>query len=138
MSSAVLAVRYAFFAALATLVNLAVQRLVLLAGQTAFSYLIALGAGTLAGLVVKYLLDKRWIFGDREGGLRAHGRKFSLYTAMGIVTTALFWGTETLFWLLGHTQAMRELGALLGLTLGYFVKYRLDRRFVFTPAGGYS
>jgi hypothetical protein len=27
---------------------------------------------------------------------------------------------------------MREAGAVLGLTVGYVVKYRLDRRYVFT------
>lgn len=54
--------------------------------------------------------------------------------AMGLVTTAIFWGTETAFWLLWQTDAMRELGAVLGLTVGYVVKYRLGRRFVFREA----
>jgi putative flippase GtrA len=50
---------------------------------------------------------------------------------MGIVTTAIFWSTETAFWLIWETHTMRELGAVLGLSLGYVVKYALDRRFVF-------
>jgi hypothetical protein len=29
---------------------------------------------------------------------------------------------------------MRELGAVIGLAIGYVVKYNLDRRFVFTDA----
>ncbi len=127
-----LVLRYAAFAVVATLANLATQRLVLVAGDDAASFAVAVGAGTLVGLVVKYALDKRWIFGDRETGLKAHGRKFSLYTAMGLVTTAIFWGTETAFWLLWRTDLMREAGAVLGLTVGYVVKYRLDRRYVFT------
>jgi len=86
------------------------------------------------GLVVKYLLDKRWIFGDRSQGMRAHGRLFTLYTAMGILTTAIFWGTETAFWLAWRTEAMREAGAVIGLAVGYVLKYRLDRRYVFTGA----
>ncbi len=53
---------------------------------------------------------------------------------MGLVTTTIFWGAESLFWFVWHTQAMRELGAVLGLAVGYVVKYRLDRRFVFTDA----
>jgi putative flippase GtrA len=52
---------------------------------------------------------------------------------MGLVTTAIFWGTETLFWWLWHTDAMRELGAVIGLTIGYVTKYQLDKRFVFAP-----
>ena len=73
--------RYGAFAVVATLVNLGLQRLVLAAlGTTVVQYLIALVLGTGAGLVVKYLLDKRWIFADFETGARAHGRKFTLYT----------------------------------------------------------
>lgn len=129
-----LLLRYAGFAVLATLANLATQRLVLLAGDGGTAFALAVGAGTLVGLVVKYLLDKRWIFYEDATGLRAHGRKFTLYTVMGIVTTAVFWGTETAFWIFWKTDVMRELGAVLGLTIGYVIKYNLDRRFVFTDA----
>lgn len=129
-----LALRYAAFAALATVVNLATQRAVLAIGEGPGIFLAALFSGTLTGLVLKYLLDKRWIFDDRATGLAAHGRKFSIYTAMGLITTAIFWATETAFWLTFRTDAMRELGAVLGLAAGYALKYRLDRRFVFTDA----
>jgi len=90
--------------------------------------------GTGAGLVLKYALDKHWIFYDATAGAKAQGGQFALYTAMGLVTTAIFWASETAFWLVGHTQAAREAGAVLGLAVGYGVKYRLDRRFVFTDA----
>lgn len=101
------------------------------------TYWTALLTGTGVGLTVKYVLDKRWIFADRSTGLRAHGRKFTLYTAAGVLTTAIFWGMETAAWLAWRTQFAREAGALLGLAIGYVVKYRLDRRFVFAgPAAG--
>lgn len=134
MSLGTLVLRYAAFAVVATLANLLTQRLVLLGGASTVRFALAMAAGTGVGLVVKYLLDKRWIFQDMDGGLRAHGRKFTLYTAMGLVTTAVFWGTETAFWLVWQTDAMREVGAVLGLTVGYVAKYNLDRRFVFRPA----
>lgn len=138
MSRTTLALRYAAFAALAVLANLAAQRLVL-AGTSdtgSISFVLALGTGTLVGLVVKYLLDKRWIFYDRSSGIQAHTTRFALYSAMGLVTTAIFWVSETLFWLVGGTEFAREVGAVLGLTVGYVVKYELDRRFVFdAPAG---
>lgn len=123
--------RYAFFALLATLANLGTQRMVLSPAPDGPRYMLAVGAGTLVGLVVKYLLDKRWIFYDTGTGIRAHGRMFTLYTLMGVATTAIFWGSETAFWLLWRTDAMRELGAVLGLTVGYVAKYQLDKRFVF-------
>ncbi|MCK9541203.1 MAG: GtrA family protein [Novosphingobium sp.] len=132
MTPHALVTRYALFAALATLANLAVQRLVLMAGYGTVAFAAAVVAGTLAGLVLKYALDKRWIFFDRSSGVAAHGRKFTLYTAMGLVTTAIFWASETAAWLVWRSDLAREAGAVLGLAVGYVVKYRLDRRFVFT------
>lgn len=129
MTLAQLVLRYGAFAVAATLANLGAQRLVL--GLGSGGYWLALAVGTGVGLVVKYALDKRWIFHDARGALRAEGRKFSLYTLTGVGTTAIFWGSETAFWLIGQSHAAREAGAVLGLTLGYVLKYRLDRRFVF-------
>ena len=132
MTLQTLILRYVAFAFVAVIANLATQRAVLQFGETGVYFSAAVGAGTIVGLVVKYLLDKRWIFYDVEIGLKNHSRKFSFYTAMGVVTTAIFWGTETAFWLVWQTDIMRELGAILGLSVGYVVKYNLDRRFVFT------
>lgn len=132
MSTTSLALRYALFAVIATVANLGTQRMVLACGETAVIFALAVAAGTLVGLVVKYVLDKRWIFFDQSTGVKAHSRKFALYTAMGLITTCIFWGSETAFWLIWGTDAMRELGAVLGLMVGYVTKYMLDRRFVFT------
>ena len=128
-----LALRYAVFAALSIAVNLATQALSFAAYEGRFALILAMGFGTGTGLVVKYALDKRYIFDDREGGVRAHSAKFTRYTAMGVATTALFWATELAFAALGDDPRLKYLGAVLGLTLGYAVKYRLDRRFVFQP-----
>ncbi len=134
MTLTVLVLRYALFAGLATLANLAAQRFVLTFGRSDMLFAAAVVAGTGVGLVLKYVLDKRWIFQDFSTGIGAHGRKFALYTGMGIFTTLIFWGSETAFWAIWRTDAMRELGAVLGLAVGYVVKYRLDRRFVFNDA----
>jgi putative flippase GtrA len=132
MTLQTLFLRYGAFAVIATIANLATQRGVLQFGDTGVIFAAAVGAGTMVGLIIKYLLDKRWIFYDLETGAKSHGRKFSLYPAMGIVTTVIFWGAETVFWLIWQTDFMRELGAVIGLGIGYVVKYHLDRRFVFT------
>lgn len=134
MTLSTLILRYSAFAVIATLANLGAQRAVLAWVPGGAGFALAVVAGTGVGLVIKYLLDKHWIFYDRAAGLRAHGRQFTLYTAMGLVTTAIFWGFETGFWLFWKTDAMRELGAVIGLVIGYVVKFRLDRRFVFTDS----
>lgn len=131
LSLGLLVLRYGAFAVVATLVNLGVQRAALGAVPLLAP---AMLAGTAAGLVVKYLLDKRWIFFDSATGAAAHGRKFALYTAMGVVTTLIFWGSETAAWAIWHSETAREAGAIAGLMVGYVVKFRLDRRFVFTDA----
>ncbi|WP_370629007.1 GtrA family protein [Celeribacter sp. PS-C1] len=129
LSTSALILRYSGFAILATLANLGAQRMVLGAWPTGL--FVAMIIGTGIGLVVKYLLDKRWIFFDIETGARAHGRKFGLYTAMGLITTAIFWGMEAGAWAIWQTTLAREIGAILGLGIGYVVKFHLDRRFVF-------
>ena len=132
MTLRVLITRYALFALIATFLNLAIQRYILFLGSGEFVFLIALIVGTFLGLVVKYVLDKRWIFQDLAVGFNQNAHLFSRYTLMGLASTALFWITEVTFWITWQTEAMRELGAILGLSCGYFLKYHLDCHFVFT------
>jgi putative flippase GtrA len=122
-----LAFRYVLFAILATVANLAAQRLVLMAGDGAPIFALAVITGTAIGLLLKFVLDKHWIFFDRSTGIR----QFGLYTLMGGATTAIFWGFETAAWLVWGTEQMRETGAICGLAVGYAAKYYLDKQFVF-------
>ena len=48
-----------------------------------------------------------------------------------MVTTLVFWGTEFAFHLAFQTDAMRYLGGVIGLVIGYAIKYQLDKRYVF-------
>lgn len=129
-----LILRYTTFATLATLANLATQREVLLFGNSPSVVILAIAAGTIVGLLIKYVLDKRWVFYDSQTGVLEHGKKFTLYVGMGLITTAVFWGAECAFWVIWNSDAMREIGAILGLSVGYAMKYYLDRRYVFTDA----
>lgn len=128
-----LALRYAAFAAIATGVNVATQDVTTAFYQGPHALWAGIFAGTGTGLVTKYLLDRRWIFGEGRADLGEHSRKFSLYTLMGVATTFIFWVTEWTFdRLSGGDEAWRYTGAVVGLAIGYTVKYRLDKRFVFT------
>ncbi len=131
MTLGTLTFRYAIFAVIATIANLATQRAVLQVGTTGANFIAAIGMGTIIGLIIKYALDKQWIFYDQDMGLKNNTRKFTLYTIMGVLTTLIFWGAETAFWLIWQTDRMREIGAIIGLAIGYIVKYNLDKRFVF-------
>jgi putative flippase GtrA len=136
-ATAATAALYASFGAVATAANLLAQAAAHAVwppapGAPDPAYWVALGFGTGVGLVVKYALDKRWIFHDRSAGLAAHSRRFSLYTAMGLLTTVIFWGMQTAFFMLWESQIALYFGGALGLAIGYVVKYNLDKRFVFT------
>lgn len=135
-----LVILYSLFGAISTLVNLISQafmhRLIPPSpGSLGIGYWAALVVGTLTGLVVKYVLDKRWIFFDQSAGIGENGKKFVLYSLMGVITTGIFWGVQTGFFLLWKSREMLYLGAAIGLAIGYFVKYRLDKHFVFASAG---
>jgi len=131
-----LALRYTLFAALSTATNLGVQKLTGSIAAGPWSLYIKMAFGTAAGVVVKYLLDKRYIFHYTPPSRRAEAMKFLLYTSLSVVTTLVFWATELLFHRLFAFDGSEYLGAATGLTLGYTLKYRLDKHFVFTrPAG---
>jgi len=126
-----LAARYTAFAALSIAVNIATQVLSthIYSGKLSIPISILLGTGT--GLVTKYLLDKRFIFAYQTRSYRHEAKTFVLYTIMGLVTTVIFWGTEYAFHLMFASDAMRYFGGIVGLFIGYLIKYQLDRALVF-------
>jgi putative flippase GtrA len=123
---------YALFALAATLVNLGVQRLASAMWPWRMRDLAALAAGTGAGLVVKYLLDSRWIFAFRGRGTVQDLRAFVGYAATGVLTTGIFWAVELGFLSAFRAEWARYAGGAVGLCLGYTAKYFLDKRFVFS------
>jgi len=126
-----LAAKYAVFAGCATAANIGTQYLFLQAYKGPFSLYAAMAAGTIVGLVIKYILDKRYIFYHTTDGMRDDLFKFIIYSAMGVITTLVFWGTEILFNFLLPWEWAKYAGATIGLTVGYLTKYQLDKRFVF-------
>ncbi|WP_043202479.1 GtrA family protein [Paraburkholderia acidipaludis] len=122
---------YALFALLSMAANLGCQKVAWTLYEGAFAIPLSVCVGTGVGLIVKYALDKTWIF-RFEHRSAAHGiQTFSRYVAMGLATTAIFWATEFGAEALFHSEPARLTGGALGLVLGYFAKYQLDKRFVF-------
>ena len=127
-----LALLYSLFAAISTAANIGAQDIwVRLWPWARGGVVTSMAFGTLVGLVVKYVLDKKWIFRFRADNLAHDGRTFMLYTLMGVVTTIIFWGVELGFEWVFRTDFMRYLGGVIGLMIGYIIKYQLDKRYVF-------
>lgn len=128
------AAKYASFALLATAVNIASQDLALRVYTGDHALLASVLAGTAVGLLLKYTLDKKYIFRFAPADIAHDSRTFLLYAFTGVFTTAIFWGFEFGFEFLFRDKHLRYLGAVIGLGIGYMLKYALDRRFVFERA----
>ena len=122
--------KYVLFCVVAIFVNLTSQRIFI---ELIFvdNYISAILFGTLTGLISKYILDKNYIFKDFDHSLKNNSKKFTMYSFNGIFTTIIFWGIESLFYFVYSTNFARELGAIIGLSIGYFLKYKLDKKYVF-------
>ncbi len=126
-----IAFKYTIFALISTIFNLLFQYLSFGAYDGFGSLYVAMFFGTLAGLVVKYILDKKFIFYHAPIDKRDDAKKFLLYSLMGVFTTIIFWGTEIAFDSLSGNPNAKYLGAVIGLSIGYLIKYFLDKKYVF-------
>ena len=115
MTRNTLIVLYFAFAVISIAVNIGAQAIATAIYSGPNSIPVSILTGTAAGLLCKYILDKT----------------FLLYAATGLITTSIFWATELMFAFAFESDLMRYLGGIVGLTIGYAVKYQLDRRLVF-------
>lgn len=123
--------RYILFAALATVVNLGIQAFSLWIYTGPFSLWLAMVAGTGSGFVLKYILDKVFIFNYTAQTRTEEAKTVFLYGLMAVFTTLIFWGFEFIFDLTIQAAWGKYVGAIIGLTIGYIIKYYLDAKFVF-------
>jgi putative flippase GtrA len=131
-----IAIKYTFFAVISILVNLLFQYFSFSIYSGFLSLYVAMLIGTMAGLLTKYYLDKKWIFYYEHKDMQDNTEKLALYTFMGVFTTVIFWGIEIAFdYLIPHPNA-KYVGAIIGLSIGYVTKYYLDKKFVFINKKG--
>jgi putative flippase GtrA len=126
-----IAVLYTAFAVFSSVINIGMQMLSIWVYRGPCYVEVSILAGTAAGLPLRYILEKRYIFSFKSRGLAHDGKLFVLYSVMGVFTTAIFWGFEYAFHLLFGTDAMRYIGGVIGLSIGFFLKYQLDKKYVF-------
>ena len=126
-----LVLKYSLFALIATIINLFTQFISLAIYSQDFSLYIAIFFGTLTGLIVKYILDKKYIFYYVVKDKKEDSQKFILYSIMGVFTTIIFWGFEIGFDYIFDSEIAKYIGAIIGLSVGYITKYFLDKKFVF-------
>jgi putative flippase GtrA len=126
-----IAFMYSLFAGVSTLINLGTQIFFLMFYQERYSIELSILVGTIAGLPLRYFLEKKYIFNFQSSGVAHDSWLFFLYGLMGVITTAIFWCVEYTFHWVFYTDQMRYLGGIIGLTMGFYFKYHLDKKFVF-------
>lgn len=126
-----IAVLYTLFAVVSTAINIGSQMVSIWVYEGPFFVEISILVGTAMGLPLRYFLEKRYIFNFTSKNLVHDGKLFIFYSAMGVITTLIFWGTEYAFHLIYDTDFMRYLGGIIGLSIGFYFKYQLDKKYVF-------
>ena len=126
-----IAILYTLFAVVSTAINIGSQMISIWIYKGPLSVEISILVGTAMGLPLRYFLEKRYIFNFTSKNLVHDGKLFIFYSAMGVITTLIFWGTEYAFHLIYDTDVMRYLGGVVGLSIGFYVKYQLDKKYVF-------
>ena len=126
--------QYAIAALVATVANIGAQWLfVTMLGSASWVIYTSVLMGTGIGLVAKFAMDKYLIFQDKAGGAQVV-KQMSKYAATGVLTTFIFWGIELAFHYAHGSDSMRYLGGVIGLAIGYTLKYLIDIKYVFTDA----
>ena len=126
-----LAAKYTFFASISICIILLTQHLAFLLYSGKWALYVALVLSTLTVLLTKYILDKKYIFYYKVKDRKDDFDKLFLYSVMGVFTTAIFWTVEIVFNNIFGSPLAKYFGAGLGLSVGYIIKYNLDKRYVF-------
>ena len=122
---------YIYFAIIATIINIFSQYLVFELYENQYTIYFAIIIGTTLGLISKYIMDKVYIFKYDSANIYDYSKNFIAYVITGIFTTLIFWSFEFSFYILFDDEIAKYIGAIIGLSIGYTVKYILDKNFVF-------
>lgn len=126
-----IAMLYTLFACVSLTINIGSQMLSMWFYKGEYAVETSIIIGTATGLPLRYLLEKRYIFSFKSKNILHDSRLFILYSFMGVFTTSIFWLTEYAFHLIFDDESMRYIGGIIGLTIGFYIKYRLDKKYVF-------
>ena len=122
-------IKYICFAAISTALNLLSQYFSLVFYNDFGGLFLAILIGTIIGVSTKYFLDKNYIFYYVNKDRKVNN--FFFYSLTGIFTTIIFWTFEIGFHIIFNFNLAKYIGAIIGLSIGYILKFFLDRKYVF-------
>ena len=125
--------RYAVTAVMSVLANLLAQEATVQALPAAH-LMVSIVVGTLVGFFMKYGVDKTWTFREAYTSPSGEAQRIVLSGLFSVATTLIFWTFELGFHAIWQTDFAKYVGAVIGLVIGYVLKFWLDRRHVFREA----
>jgi putative flippase GtrA len=87
--------------------------------------------GAAVALVVKYTLVRKYAFAFKPRNQTHEAKVFFVYGVWGVVTMALFWAIELGFHYFIFIPYSRQIGTVVGLLVCGYLKFVLDRDYVF-------
>jgi hypothetical protein len=115
----------------AIFLNIITQYVFLLFFSGSFSIEISILVGTLITFLLRFFLEKKFIFSKKSYVFR-NEIMLNMYLVSSILATLIFWFFEYSFYLLFIGDFSRYLGAIIGLLFGLFIKYKLDKNLTFS------
>jgi len=94
-------------------------------------FIIKLLTGTILGFVTKFILDKFVVFKEQNESAARTFRQITLYASFAVITTLIFWSFEIGFNVIFKSGIWDIVGGLIGLAIGYTIKFFLDKKYVF-------
>ena len=124
-------IKYILFSFISMLINIISQRIIFTLNSSEHVFTLAIITGTITGFISKYYFDKNFVFKDKTLLILDKSKQILKYAYFAVFTTLIFLTTEYLFWIIYNTHSAREIGAVIGLSIGYYLKYILDKKYVF-------
>jgi putative flippase GtrA len=93
--------------------------------------LIKIAVGTILGFMTKFVLDKFFVFREKQKSISHTFKQIIIYGFLAVFTTLIFWSFQLGFKLVFGSGVIEYIGAVLGLAIGYTIKFFLDKKFVF-------
>jgi len=122
---------YLLIAAVSTALNLGAQFLVVQYLDIPYVIELSILIGTGVGMPPRYFLEKKYVFFFKSNDIKHDSKLFFLYSFYAVFTTLIFWSVEYVFHIYFSANFMRYVGALAGLSIGFFLKYQIDKKYVF-------
>jgi len=128
--------KYMAYSFLTLILNIGIQSITLnITGRSTEAVILAIVVATVVSFVVKFFIDKNIIFKTKKGHQNERRKQVLLYAVFSIGTTLIYILVEMIFHFSFDSadlyEKKEEIGAIIGLLMGYSIKYIVDMKITF-------